>query len=177
MTAIVLSPLHPSANTQAAVVAPAAVRPPIVTIRGAREADLEALCAMITALAEHHGDSAAPTPSALSSDLFGARPWLTALVAEAEGRLIGYALLTPLYRANETARGMDLHQLFVDPAHRGTGIGRHLVSRAREEATRAGCAYLSVSAATGNLRAHRFYESEHFVPRPVTGMRYLARLA
>ncbi|MFP5075778.1 N-acetyltransferase family protein [Rhizobium sp. YIM 134829] len=151
-------------------------RPPVVTIRAARQSDLEALCAMITELAVHHGDVATPTVAALSNDLFSARPWVTALVAEAGGRLIGYAMLTPLYRANETARGMDLHQLYVEPNHRGTGIGRHLVARAREEAVRSGCAYLSVGAATGNVRAHRFYESERFVPRPVTGMRYLARL-
>lgn len=173
MPATALSSSHPSLPDQAL----ANARPPVVTIRAARQGDLESLCAMITALAAHHGDAATPTVAALSNDLFGARPWVTALVAEAGGRLIGYAMLTPLYRANETARGMDLHHLYVDPDHRGTGIGRHLLARAREEAVRAGCAYLSVGAATGNVRAHRFYESEHFTPRPVTGMRYLARLS
>ncbi|MOA69533.1 Acetyltransferase (GNAT) family protein [compost metagenome] len=60
--------------------------------------------------------------------------------------------------------------------NRGTGIGRHLVAKAREQAKMAGCDYLSVSAATGNFKAHHFYESERFVPRPVTGMRYMQKL-
>ena len=61
--------------------------------------------------------------------------------------------------------------------HRGNGIGHHLVSRAREIARTAGCDYLSVSAATGNFAAHRFYEQLDFRPRPVTGMRYMQAIA
>ncbi|MNT96469.1 Acetyltransferase (GNAT) family protein [compost metagenome] len=71
---------------------------------------------------------------------------------------------------------MELHHLFVRSDNRGTGIGRHLVAKAREQAKMAGCDYLSVSAATGNFKAHHFYESERFVPRPVTGMRYMQKL-
>lgn len=151
-------------------------RPAVLTIRTAKPRDIEGLSALISALAEHHGDVANVDATRLANDLFGERPWITALVAEADGELIGYALLSPLYRANETARGMDLNQLYVKPAHRGTGIGRHLVDRARETAALAGCSYLSVSATTGNVKAHRFYERQSFAPRPVTGMRYLQRL-
>jgi GNAT superfamily N-acetyltransferase len=152
-------------------------RPPMVTLRVAKPRDLAELRAMIAALAAHHGDAAAITPEDLERDLFGAMPWITALVAEAGGRLIGYAILVPLYRASEGRRGMELHHLYVEPESRGTGIGRHLVAKAREQAKMAGCAYLSVSAATGNFQAHRFYQSEQFTPGPVTGMRYLQALA
>jgi GNAT superfamily N-acetyltransferase len=72
---------------------------------------------------------------------------------------------------------MDLHHLFVRDGHRGHGVGQHLVSRSRDTARKAGCGYLSVSAATGNVQAHRFYENMEFVPRPVTGMRYMQTLA
>ena len=92
---------------------------------------------------------------------------------EAGGRLIGYALLVPMYRALEGQRGMELHQIFVRKDHRGHGIGRHLVSRAREHARIAGCGYLSVSAATGNFGAHRFYGADEFPRRP--GDRYALR--
>ncbi|WEZ84035.1 GNAT family N-acetyltransferase [Rhizobium sp. 32-5/1] len=152
-------------------------RPPMVTLRVAKPRDLPELRAMIAALAAHHGDAAAITPEDLERDLFGVMPWITALVAEAGGRLIGYAILVPLYRASEGRRGMELHHLYVEPESRGTGIGRHLVAKAREQAKMAGCAYLSVSAATGNFQAHRFYQSEQFIPGPVTGMRYLQALA
>ena len=153
-----------------------AERPPLVTIRAARSGDLQQILDMITLHAECHGDTARISAADLDRDLFSDRPWITALVAEAGGRLIGYALLTPLYRAMEGMRGMELHQLFVRRDHRGHGIGRHLVARAREHARLSGCSYLSVSAATGNFQAHRFYETMNFRAGPVTGMRYVQAL-
>lgn len=152
-------------------------RPPVVTIRAPRPADLPQLAEMIAALAAHHGDAAETTPERLERDLFGPHPWISALVAEADGSLIGYAILVPMYRAGEGRRGMDLHHLFVADGHRGNGIGQHLVDRARDHALKAGCDFLSVSAATGNFAAHRFYEHMDFTPRPVTGMRYLQAIA
>ena len=152
-------------------------RPPVVTIRGARKTDLPELNEMITLLAAHHGDAAAITPEKLERDLFAQMPWITALVAEADGELIGYAILVPQYRAQEGRRGMELHHLFVRDGHRGHGTGQHLVSRARDVAKRCGCDYLSVSATTGNVAAHRFYENMDFISRPVTGMRYLQALS
>lgn len=151
-------------------------RPPLVTIRAARRGDLQQILDMIALHAECHGEAARISAADLDRDLFSERPWISALVAEAQGRLIGYALLVPMYRAMEGVRGMELHQLFVHRDHRGHGIGRHLVSRAREQARLAGCGYLCVSAATGNFRAHRFYETLNFRAGPVTGMRYLQSL-
>jgi GNAT superfamily N-acetyltransferase len=154
-----------------------AMRAQMVTIRAAKSPDLAELREMITELAAHHGDAAIVSQENLERDIFGRMPWITALVAEAGNELIGYAILVPLYRAQQGERGMELHHLYVRPAHRGTGIGRHLVGKAREHARIAGATYLSVSAATGNFQAHRFYESENFTPGPVTGMRYLQTLA
>ncbi|CCM74823.1 GNAT family N-acetyltransferase [Rhizobium mesoamericanum] len=153
------------------------IRPPVINIRAAKPRDLPELSEMITLLAKHHGDAAASTPEQLERDLFGPVPWISALVAESDEGLIGYAILVPLYRAQDGARGMDLHHLFVRDGHRGHGVGQHLVNRARDMARGAGCGYLSVSAATGNVQAHRFYENLDFVPRPVTGMRYMQALA
>lgn len=86
-----------------------ATRPPMVTIRCAKQRDLPELRDMITELSAHHGDAAPITPEQLERDLFGRTPWITALVAEAGNRLIGYAILVPIYRAAEGARGMELH--------------------------------------------------------------------
>lgn len=152
-------------------------RPPVLNIRAARAGDLQQLLDMMVLHAEYHGDSARLTATDLDRDLFGPNPWINALVAEAGGRLIGYAILVPMYRAMEGRRGMELHQIFVRDGHRGEGIGRHLVSRAREQARIAGCTYLSVSAATGNFQAHRFYEEMNFKAGPITGMRYIQSLA
>ena len=91
----------------------------MVTIRCAKQRDLPELREMIAELAAHHGDAAPITPEQLERDLFGRTPWITALVAEAGNRLIGYAILVPIYRAAEGARGMELHHLFVRPESRG----------------------------------------------------------
>lgn len=152
-------------------------RPAIVAIRHAKPRDLPELNAMIAALAMHHGDASAMTPDVLERDLFGPTPWIQALVADSGDGLIGYAILVPLYRAQEGKRGMELHHLFVCDGQRGNGIGQHLVDRAKQIARASGCNFLSVSAATGNFAAHRFYENMDFVPRPVTGMRYLQAIA
>lgn len=152
-------------------------RPAVVTIRAAKHSDLPEINEMIASLAALHGDAAAITPEKLERDLFGDMPWITVLVADSGEGLMGYAVLVPLYRADAGTRGMDLHQLFVRDGQRGNGIGHHLVSRARELARAAGCDYLSVSAATGNFAAHRFYEQMDFLPRPVTGMRYMQAIA
>ncbi|WP_337266373.1 GNAT family N-acetyltransferase [Oryzifoliimicrobium ureilyticus] len=152
-------------------------RPPVVTIRAAQHKDLPALQDMIGLLAQHHGDVPRINTDQLEADIFGPLPWITVLVADAGEELLGYAILVPLYRAQDGKRGMDLHHLFVRDGHRGHGIGQHLVDRARQVAQKAGCHYLSVSAATGNFRAHRFYEQMEFVARPVTGMRYMQILS
>ena len=152
-------------------------RPAVVNIRVAKPRDLPELNAMIALLAAHHGDAAAMTPDKLQRDLFGPMPWIQALVADTGEELIGYAVLVPLYRAQDGKRGMDLHHLFVRDGHRGHGTGQHLVARARDCAKAQGCDYLSVSAATGNFAAHRFYENMDFIARPVTGMRYMQALA
>jgi GNAT superfamily N-acetyltransferase len=164
-------------NTVIKLEPPSPERPPMLTIRAARQGDLQQILDMIALHAECHGDTARISAADLDRDLFGAAPWITALVAEAGGRLIGHALLVPMYRAAEGLRGMELHQIFVRRENRGQGIGRHLVARAREHARIAGCTYLSVSAATGNFGAHRFYEQMNFRAGPVTGMRYVQALA
>lgn len=152
-------------------------RPALMTIRRAVDVDIPQLLEMIGLLAAFHDDPSDITAESLRRDLFGPAPWVTALVADAGSQLLGYALLTPLYRAQQGRRGMDLHHLFVRDGHRNHGVGQHLIARARDFAKAAGCSYMSVSAATGNLGAHRFYQQMEFTARPVTGMRYMQVLA
>lgn len=152
-------------------------RPALMTIRKAVESDIPQILEMIGLLAAFHGDNSEASAESLRRDLFGPAPWVRALVADGGSQLLGYALLTPLYRAQQGKRGMDLHHLYVRDGHRSHGVGQHLIARARDFARAAGCAYLSVSAATGNIKAHHFYEQMEFIARPVTGMRYLQTLA
>ncbi len=59
---------------------------------------------MIALLAAHHGDAAAMTPEKLERDLFSDTPLIQCLVADGGDELLGYAILVPLYRAQEGKR-------------------------------------------------------------------------
>lgn len=82
------------------------------------------------------------------------------LIAEDGGRLAGYAVLAGL---GDTGRGVELRRMAVDPAQRGTGVGRGLlraaVTRARDQHG-ARRIWLDVKARNGRARA--LYESEGF---------------
>ena len=68
----------------------------------------------------------------------------TVFVAEAEGRVAGYASIRD---------DGDLRTLYVDPAAQGAGVGDHLLA----EAERAGARTLEVFEANGHARG--FYEA------------------
>lgn len=141
-------------------------------IRDARREDLPAVLTMIGRLAEHHDDAATTDPQRFAADVFGPEPWVSLLVAEQTGMLVGYVALIRLYRAQYGRRGVDLHHLFVEPTQRGTGLGRRLVYATLDWAASRHCRYVRVSTAPDNEAAQRFYERLGFEPIPAFGPRY-----
>jgi len=146
-------------------------------IRPATRADLPRLCEMVHALAAYHGDGAQATEATLARDLFGAAPWLHALVYEVSGRLQGYAALTQLARLQYGQRGMDLHHLFVHADYRGDGIGKALLAASLDFARGKKASYVTVSTLPGNDIAQAFYLAQGFHPAPVSGLRFAFNLA
>ena len=80
---------------------------------------------MVQALAEHHGDVPQITLEILKRDIFGAIPWIYVIVAEAEGKAVGYAALCPLIKLQMGLRRIDMHHLFVEAGLRGQGIANN----------------------------------------------------
>lgn len=146
-------------------------------IRPATPADLPQLCKMVHALAEFHGDTATATVANLQRDLFGAAPWLHALVFEDRRQLHGYAALTQLARVQYGQRGMDLHHLYVCTDARGGGIGKALLAASFDYARSKTASYVTVSTLMGNDFAQAFYLAQGFQPAPVAGLRYVFDLA
>ncbi|WGF87003.1 GNAT family N-acetyltransferase [Marinivivus vitaminiproducens] len=136
----------------------------MTVVRRALPGDASGLLHLIGQLSAHHGDIATIGLAELERDVFTAEPWATALVAEVDDVLAGYAILYRLYRAQYGQRGMNLHHLYVEPARRGSGIGRLIVEAARREAEAAGCAYMRVQTEPENLAAQRFYRAVGFTP-------------
>ena len=145
---------------------------PAGSVRTADRADLPGILPMIQALAAHHGDEATVGLAELERDLFAIRPWLTALVADGDSGLMGYAMLCPLARVHFGQRGMDVQHLFVKPQFRGTGLGRRLVDAAMDEARAHVCSYLTIGTHPDNARAQKLYVRLGFEPVAPSGTRF-----
>jgi ribosomal protein S18 acetylase RimI-like enzyme len=84
------------------------------------------------------------------------------LVAEVEGRIVGYALIGTPTPLPASARVQMIRGLAVDPVQQGKGIGRALVDAAIAEATTRGAVKLSLRVLSTNDGALRLYASAGF---------------
>ena len=112
---------------------------PALTIRPARPDDVAAILRLIRGLAEYERMLAevTATEAQIHEALFALPPRAYALVAEIDGTPIGLALFYYTLNTFKLSPNIFLEDLFVDPAHRGTGAGyalmRHLARRAVAE--------------------------------------------
>lgn len=156
---------------------PGSPQPPLgVVVRRVERGDLPSLLDMVTALAAHHEDTARTSLDSLSRDVLGDASWLRVLVAEHDGRLVGYAALCPRAQMHFGLRGMDLHHLYVDPAFRGAGLGRKLIEASVEVATSLGCAFMVVGTDPQNHAAQAAYKACGFEALPGDGSRFWMQL-
>jgi GNAT superfamily N-acetyltransferase len=137
-----------------------------VTIRNAVRADLDRIIDFIRALADYEklGDEVRLDRETLSRHLFGDRPMAEVLIAELDATSVGFALFFHNFSTFEGKPGIYLEDLFVDPASRGSGAGKALLSRLAALAIERGCARLEWSVLDWNEPAIRFYKSLGAVP-------------
>jgi ribosomal protein S18 acetylase RimI-like enzyme len=91
------------------------------------------------------------------------------LVAERAGVVVGYAWAALEPRAWEVLRdacGM-IHDLAVDPAHRGAGVGSALLARIVDELRARGVRQVVLSTAARNIDAQRLFARHGFRPTMV----------
>jgi GNAT superfamily N-acetyltransferase len=91
--------------------------------------------------------------------MFGERPACEALVAERGGRTVGFALYFTTFSTFLSRPGLYLEDLFVEPAHRGTGLGKALLRRLAGLALERGCGRFEWRVLDWNEPSIRFYES------------------
>ena len=145
-------------------------------VREACSTDMVCILRMVQSLAAHHGDEAKLTSDDLTRDAFSDDPWISILVAEANGELAGYAVLCGLIKFQFGERGMDMHHLFVERGFRGLGIGRSIVAACKIKAASLSCRYLAVGTHPDNTDAQAFYTSLGFQPRDSHPPRFSIRL-
>jgi ribosomal protein S18 acetylase RimI-like enzyme len=87
-----------------------------------------------------------------------------ALIAEDEGRAVGFVFCVLGDRGRKTAHVTDI---YVQPDARNTGIGRALLAGVLEPARTAGLAHVSLEVLIRNSDARRLYERLGFTPMDV----------
>jgi len=131
------------------------------SIRAARPGDGAEIIRLIKALAEYEklADMAVGTASGLETQLFGPRPSAEAVLVEEGGRAVGFALFFTTFSTFLCRPGLYLEDLFVEPAHRGRGIGKALLRPLAALARERGCGRFEWRVPDGNTPSIRFYES------------------
>src|ERR1700750_2308571 len=130
-------------------------------LRAAVPADSGELLRLIHALAvyEKLEDMAVRTPQLLQAALFGARPAAEAVIAERGGRSVGFALYFTTFSTFLCKPGLYLEDLFVEPAHRGAGIGKALLRSLASVALQRGCGRFEWRVLDWNEPSIQFYKS------------------
>jgi len=129
-------------------------------LRPAEPRDVPALVGLIGELADFENLShlLQLTPETLAPHLFGERPVVEAVVAEAGDGVVGFALFFTNFSTFLAQPGLYLEDLYVQPAYRGAGIGKALLSHLGALAVVRGYGRFEWSVLDWNEHAIRFYQ-------------------
>jgi GNAT superfamily N-acetyltransferase len=129
-------------------------------LRSAQPRDVPAIVALIRELADFEKLShlVQVTPQSLHPQLFGERPAAESVVAEVDGQVVGFALFFTNFSTFLGKPGLYLEDLYVLPAHRGTGVGSQLLVHLAGLANQRGYGRFEWSVLDWNVNAIRFYE-------------------
>ncbi len=130
------------------------------TLRTAEPRDVPAIMSLIRELAEFEKLThlMQVTPESLQQHLFGPKPVIEALVGEVQGQVAAYAIFFTNYSTFLGKPGLYLEDLYVQPAHRGTGLGKALLQRLGRLAVERDCGRFEWAVLDWNVSAIRFYE-------------------
>lgn len=130
-------------------------------MRAAAAADTPELMRLIRELAvyEKLAHMVTGNEAMLREALFGARPGVEALIVERGGRAVGFAIYFTSFSTFLCKPGLFLEDVFVEPEHRGVGIGKALLQRLAAIAVERGCGRFEWHVLDWNEPSIRFYES------------------
>ena len=139
---------------------------PVAAIRPARADDSPAIARLIRELAayERLESQAKGTADDIRRHLFGDRPAAEALIAEVGGEAVGFALFFTNFSTFVGPPGLYLEDLFVQPEHRGRGLGRGLLATLARLAVERGCGRVDWAVLDWNEPSIGFYRSLGAIP-------------
>lgn len=131
------------------------------SIRPATAADIPELLRLIHELAiyEKLEHMAVGTDARLHEALFGRRPAAEAVIAQADGRAVGFALYFWTFSTFLCKPGLYLEDLFVEPEYRGKSIGKGLLQHLATLVVERGGGRLEWRVLDWNEPSIKFYES------------------
>jgi GNAT superfamily N-acetyltransferase len=132
--------------------------PTAVRIREAASADWPAVAGLLAELGRPDvRETAEEAKGQQLYERYLGRPDTVALVADDEGRVIGFLDMEFRTWLNFTTPQAWIPDLVVADGARGRGIGSALLARAEEIARSRGCWSMALESATWRERAHAFY--------------------
>jgi GNAT superfamily N-acetyltransferase len=131
------------------------------SIRPAQPADVAHIHSMIVELAvfEKLEHMVVATEALLHEGLFGARPSCEAIIGEANGEVVTFALFFHNFSTFLTRKGLYLEDLYVRQAHRGKGYGSAMLKKLAEIAVERHCGRFEWSVLDWNEPAINLYKA------------------
>jgi GNAT superfamily N-acetyltransferase len=138
-----------------------------LVIRPARTSDVPVVLSLVRELAvyEREPDAVEATEELLEQALLGPEPVASCFVAEHEGAVVGFALWYVTFSTWKGRPGLWLEDLYVQPAHRGSGYGRALLQELAAVCVARGYPRLEWWVLDWNVDAQGFYRSLGALPQ------------
>ena len=139
----------------------------VLNIRPATVADAGLILHFIRELAiyEKAEHSVQTDEIGIAESLFGADATARALICEAGGEAIGYAVYFYNYSTWLGRNGIYLEDLYVSPERRGSGAGKALLQHIARIAVAEGCGRFEWSVLDWNEQAIQFYQAAGAKPQ------------
>jgi len=133
---------------------------PVLSTRAATEADVPVLLQLIRELADYEKltDEVVATEASLRETLFGASRYAEALIGSVDGVPAGMAIFFHNYSTFLSKPGLYLEDLYVQPAARGCGLGKALITAVAKVAVERGCGRYEWTVLDWNQPAIDFYQ-------------------
>ena len=136
-----------------------------ITIRYAQESDIPQILQFIRELASYENmlDDVVATEDLLREWIFEKKK-AEVIFAEENGESVGFALFFHNFSTFLGRAGIYLEDLFVEPEHRGKGVGKALLQRLAQITMERGCGRLEWACLDWNKPSIDFYLSLDATP-------------
>ncbi|MGY1604294.1 N-acetyltransferase family protein [Geodermatophilus sp. SYSU D00815] len=137
-----------------------------MSVRPIRPGDVPAVVGLVRELAEYEKalHEVRLTEEQLTASLFGERPALFGHVADLGGAVVGMALWFLNFSTWRGTHGIYLEDLYVQPEHRGSGLGKELLRTLAETCVQRGYDRLEWAVLDWNTPSIDFYRAQGAVP-------------